>query len=60
MRPLLLPRLVHIGDGKQLGLVLHRQVVVSDLSKINIIVIVVIVVVAVDLADMSIDAEALH
>ena len=51
---------MHVSDGKQLGLVLHREVVVSDLSKINIIVIVVIVVVAVDLADMSIDAEALH
>ena len=58
--PLLLPRLVHVGDGEQLGLVLHREVVVSDLSKIIIIVVVVIAVVAEDLADMSIDAKALR
>ena len=58
--PLLLPRLVHVSDGKQLGLVLHSQVAVSDLGKIIVIVIVVIVVVAEDLADMSIDAEALR
>ena len=52
---------MHISDGKQLGLVLHRQVVVSDLTKIIIIVVIVVtVVVAKDLADMSINAEALH
>ena len=34
--PLLLPPLVHVGDGKEFGLVFHKEVVVENSTDVSI------------------------